>query len=228
MAKFILRKLVIILCSIVVGLTGSYAVTEVVRGTDWFKDRTLRELLSGTPHEKLHAATLLAEIGAEDQLLLALREKDPTTREMARRAVERTWFLAAGLDAFKEVETAFAAEQREDFKQALRVLDRLLEQHPGYAEGWNRRASVHWQMGEHEKSLADCEAALRLNPRHYGALQGKGVCLIKQGKIEDAATVLRSALKISPHDPLTRKALIQCEELLREEKPETQKASGLL
>lgn len=228
MTRFILRKLVIILCSIVIGLTGSYVVTEAVRRTDWFKDRTLRELLAGTPHEKLNAATLLAEVGAEDRLLLALREKDPVTREMARRAVERTWFLAAGLDAFKEVEAAFEAERREDFKQALRVLDDLLARHPDYAEAWNRRASVYWQMGEHEKSLADCETALRLNPRHYGALQGKGVCLIKQGKVEDAARVLRSALKISPHDPLTRKALNQCEELLRHEKPETEKASGLI
>jgi tetratricopeptide (TPR) repeat protein len=223
----ILRKLVIILCSIVIGLTGSFIVTEALRRTDWFKERTLRQLVTGSPGEKLHAATLLAEIGAENQLLRALREKDPTTREMARRAVEHHWFLAAGPEAFHEMEAAFRAEEREDFRQALQMLDRLIARHPGYAEAWNRRASVHWQMGEHEKSLADCERALLLNPSHYGALQGKGVCLIKQGKIAEAAGVLRAALRIAPHDTLTRQALSQCEELLRE-KPETQKASGLI
>ena len=70
-------------------------------------------------------------------------------------------------------------------------------------------------MGEFRKSMTDCERALRLNPNHYGALQGKSVCLLKMGELSEACQALRAALKISPHDAMTRQSLQKCEELLR-------------
>lgn len=218
--KPFLRKLLLLLCTIVVALMVSFLLTETIRRTGWYKERMLRMLLTGDAHQKLRAASTLAEVGAETQLLRAMREQDKTTHEMARRAVEHLWFFAAGKEAYEEMQAAYRAEEREDFRQALRLLDRLVTQHPEYAEAWNRRASVFWQMGEWEKSLADCERALRLNPNHYGALQGKGVCLIKKGNLTDACRALRASLKIAPHDPLTRKALSQCEELQRARPPE--------
>lgn len=222
-----LRKLLLLTCVIGTALCASFLITEAIRHTDWYRERILQMLLTGSPHDKLRAASTLADVGAESELLRAMRADDPTTHEMARRAVEHLWFFAAGREAYEEMQAAFRAEEREDFKQALRMLDQLLARHPGYAEAWNRRASVFWQLGEHEKSMSDCERALSLNPNHYGALQGKGVCLIKKGDLIEACRVLRASLKIAPHDPLTRKALSQCEELLRAQPP-VQKPSDLI
>ena len=68
--------------------------------------------------------------------------------------------------------------------------------------------------------MADCRRALALNPQHYGAWQGIGICHLNMGDVEEACRSLRSALKIIPHDPATRQSLRECEELLRTYSPQ--------
>ena len=63
--------------------------------------------------------------------------------------------------------------------------------------------------------MRDCRRTLSLNPNHYGAWQGLGVCQLKLGEVAEACHSLRVALKISPHDGVTRQSLQRCEELLR-------------
>jgi tetratricopeptide (TPR) repeat protein len=198
-----------------VGLCSAYLLTNWLRQTSWYKERLYHVLVMGDKHQKLRAASVLAEVGAEDQLLRALKQEDVATHEMARRAVEHVWFNAAGREAYEWMQAAYGIEEKGEYARALEALDRLVGKYPSYAEGWNRRASVFWQMGDFRKSMLDCERALRLNPNHYGALQGKGICLLKLGELSEACDALRSALKISPHDPMTRDSLKKCEELLR-------------
>ena len=69
-------------------------------------------------------------------------------------------------------------------------------------------------------------AALELNPNHYGAWQGMGVCRIKLGDIREACRCLRAALKILPYDEPTRNALKNCEELLRRTEPSDRPAAA--
>jgi tetratricopeptide (TPR) repeat protein len=70
-------------------------------------------------------------------------------------------------------------------------------------------------MGDYEKSMRDCERALKLNPNHYGAWQGLGVCELELGRLNEACEALRAALRITPHDEATLRSLQQCEKLLR-------------
>src|SRR5262245_55722661 len=151
-------------CILAVSFTIAFCVTHFGRRTTFFKQRLYHQLLAGNPDQKLHAASVLASIGAEPELLRALQETEPEVHTMAKRALEHLWFHAAGLEAFKMMETAYQAAENEDHTNALRILDHLTHQYPRYAEGWNRRAAVLWQMQEYEKSMADCERVLKLNP----------------------------------------------------------------
>ena len=85
-------------------------------------------------------------------------------------------FNAASVEAYTLMQTAHAAAEKENYPESLSILDPLVQKYPAYAEGWNRRASVYWQMGEAEKSRADCERVPTLNPEHFGAWQGLAVC----------------------------------------------------
>jgi tetratricopeptide (TPR) repeat protein len=196
-------------------LCGFYLSLSRVQHSNWYKERLYHQLLGGTEHERLKAAGALASVGGQEQLLLALKSDTPAVRELARRALEYVWFTDAGNKAHRVIEDAFDAAEKEDFETALGLLDRLVRDHPKFAEGWNRRASVYWKMGKFDKSIADCERALALNPNHYGAWQGIGVCRVELGDIAEACRCLRAALRITPYDEPTQRCLQKCEELLR-------------
>jgi len=196
-------------------LCGFYITFSVVQHSNWHKERLYRQLLRGNAQQQLQAASALAHFGAQQQLLAGLRSEVPPVREAARKALEYVWFNAAGRAAQDTLENAVAAAEKEDFQTALGLLDSLIRKYPNYAEAWNRRASVYWQTGQYEKSIHDCEKALALNPNHYGAWQGIGVCQLQLGDVAEACRSLRAALKIIPYDETTRRCLNKCEELLR-------------
>jgi tetratricopeptide (TPR) repeat protein len=185
------------------------------RQTAWYKNHLYRQLLSGDAEQRLRAAGALALVGGEQQLLDGLKRDESEVSAMALRGLDHLWASAAGPEAFDLTESAFQASEREQFDEALRILDGLVAKYPEFAEGWNRRAAVLWQTGQHEKSMADCLRALALNPNHFGAWQGLGICHLQKGDVDEACRSLRVALQIAPHDEATRKSLERCEEFLR-------------
>lgn len=199
---------------LVVACAG-YLIRHAFQRTSWNKERLFRQLLSGDSEQRARAAAALARLGAEQHLLDALKADCEETREVGRRALEQLWFTSSGREAYREMQAAYRAEESEDFATALQILDRLLRKYPKYAEGWNRRASVYWQLGEYRESISDCEQALALNPNHYGAWQGLGVGRLRLGEVSEACRCLRTALRIAPHDAATRRSLRRCEELMR-------------
>lgn len=203
------------LCLLVFLCGGIYFTLHGVHHSTWYKERLYRQLLAGNRQEQLRAASALALVGGQKQLLAAIKSETPPVRELARRSLEYLWFNEAGEEAYQMTQAAHKAAEKENFQDALAILNRLIEKYPKYAEGWNRRASVYWQMGNYEKSITDCEQALVLNPNHYGAWQGLGVCRLHVGDIAAACRSLRAALRIAPYDEAARDSLQRCEKLLR-------------
>jgi tetratricopeptide (TPR) repeat protein len=74
-------------------------------------------------------------------------------------------------------------------------------------------------MGQYTQSIADCKRVVALNPYHFGAWQGMGLCQLQLGDVESAIRSLRSALKINPYDRGLRETFRRCEELLRQLSP---------
>ncbi len=212
----------------VVTFSIGFVAMHYVRRSEWYKDRMYRELLQGDEDQRLHAATILALVGGERQLLEALRHDDPEVHSIARRGIEHLWLSAAGTGVFGEMERVDDAVEKKDFKEALRILDRVVARHPDFAEGWNRRGAVLWQSGEFARSIVDCQRALKLNPNHFPALQGLGICHLQLGEVDEAVRSLRQALKISPHDETTQRSLRRCEEFLRSHRTAGTQGRGTL
>ena len=82
--------------------------------------------------------------------------------------------------------------------QALPVLDDVVARAPQWAEGWNKRATLLYVLGDHDRSLADIDRTLALEPRHFGALAGLGLIRAARGENREALAALRRALAINP------------------------------
>ena len=81
---------------------------------------------------------------------------------------------------------------------AMPILDDIVAQAPDWAEGWNKRATVLYLIGEYDRSLADIDRVLALEPRHFGALAGIGLIRIEKGQTREALAAFRRALAVNP------------------------------
>ena len=99
------------------------------------------------------------------------------------------------------------AMAREDYGTALELFDKMVEVAPDFAEGWNKRATVLYLVGEFERSHADVETVLKLEPRHFGALSGLGLLYIAEGDGQKALDAFRPALAVNLIQPLGRRVV---------------------
>ena len=213
--KIVLLRLLRWLNLFLVTFATAYLTVHFMQRTGWFQERVYRRLLHGSETEQRMAAAKLAQLGAENWLLTALQADSSQVREFGRRGLEHVWCYAAGEGAYRQLRAAHERAEQKDLQQALSILNHLVAQHPKFAEARNKRASVYWELGEWDKSLADSRSALDLNPHHYGAWQGLGLCRLKKGEVAEACQALRAALRIAPYDESTRTSLRECENLLR-------------
>ena len=85
-----------------------------------------------------------------------------------------------------------------DFTGSLAAFDDVVLMAPGHAEGWNKRATVHYLMGDFEASDNDIRKTLELEPRHFGALSGMGLIYSALGNDAAALKVYERVLEIHP------------------------------
>jgi tetratricopeptide (TPR) repeat protein len=93
---------------------------------------------------------------------------------------------------------ALAARRIGDIPGAIMLFNRLVEDYPTYAEAWNQRATMHYLASNFEASLADIDKVLEFEPRHFGALSGRAMIYLQQGKRALAIKSMAAAMKIHP------------------------------
>jgi len=91
------------------------------------------------------------------------------------------------------------ALEAEDYQMAVWHFSALIDHAPDFAEAHNARASAFFLMGKYGEAMVDIEAALVLNPRHFGALGGMGVIQEQLEHPENALRAYKAALALNPH-----------------------------
>lgn len=126
------------------------------------------------------------------------RERNEKAAERIANNIWAEWMKSGSASIDLMMKWSTEATQKKTFDVALDFLDQVTLLEPGYAEGWNRRATVHFMMENYAKSMADIERTLRLEPRHFGALAGMGAILKATGRKELALHAFERVLEVYP------------------------------
>ena len=135
--------------------------------------------------------------------LFATLEQAPTADEAApiEQQIWAIWFEAPDEVAQSLMSAGVTAMQRGDYDAALKEFDQVIASTPDFAEGWNRRATLYYLTGDLELSLADITKTLELEPRHFGALSGRGLVYTQLGELDRALDAFEAALAVNPRMP---------------------------
>lgn len=134
-----------------------------------------------------------------DRLFAELkRTHNEKAAERLAQQIWEEWFKSGSATIDLMMAWSDEAMKERKFDVALDFLDQVIVLQPDYAEGWNRRATVHFMMENYAKSMADIEHTLRLEPRHFGALSGLATILSNSGNKELALRAYERVLDVYP------------------------------
>ena len=182
--------------------------------------QALKELEQPDGMARLAGSVRLAEIGRledVDRLLAHLADPEPQLRDEAASATWQIWSRSG--DAAVDKLFARGMEQMEAgaLDDALATFGAVIKRKPAFAEGWNKRATIHFLLGHFTQSLKDCDEVLKRNPKHFGALSGAGQIHLQLGHPELALDFFRRALAVNPNLDGPAAMIPVLEELLRDQ-----------
>ena len=153
-----------------------------------------------------------------DSLFMEL-QKAQTNNDARRLEAEiwQRWFDApddAAGDLLSQISAAMSVGR---YQIALQLCNQLVDTNPEFAEAWNKRATVHYLMGNHGQSIADINQTLRLEPRHFGALSGLGLIFMASENFEAAADAFAAVLALSPGSDNARGSVARAKSMIGED-----------
>lgn len=169
---------------------------------DLTRAQALTALVHHEPFQRLAGVQRLADIGRFDdgpRLLNVLRDVEEPIREAAEAALWQIWSRSGDAVIDKLYARGIEQMQAQDFEQALATFDAIVRRKPAFAEGWNKRATLRFMLGQHAESLLDCDEVLQRNRHHFGALSGAGQIHLLLGRPQRALEFFQRALEVNPN-----------------------------
>ena len=188
------------------------------------REQALADVKSPDLETRRRATAWLGEVGviADAPILIgALSDDDEVVRALAEHSVWQVWSRSGDTEADGLLQIGIEQMNRGDRPAAAETFTQVIQRKPDFAEAWNKRATVYFLMGEHEKSLKDCDEVMKRNPAHFGALAGYGQIYLQRDEPERALAYFRRALRVNPNMRALQRVIPQLEQLLTERRKGT-------
>jgi tetratricopeptide (TPR) repeat protein len=185
------------------------------------REQAVQSISDANAKTRRDGASQLGEVGttADVPLLLkALRDSDEGTREQAGQAIWHIWARSGDPEVDRLYATGIEQMTAGDLEESIATFTRIIELKPGFAEGWNKRATLYFIVGELRKSLADCDEVMKRNPYHFGALAGYAQIYARLGYYQRALDYSQRALAINPNLHAVRRNIDVLEHLLEQQR----------
>jgi len=166
------------------------------------REQALRQLARPSVEQRRLAAERLGEVGTSADvrvMLRTLRDVDGEVRAAAEAAIWQVWSRSGDEEADGLLAAGTVQMNSGALTEAIATFTAVVRRKPGFAEGWNKRATAHFLAGDLDRSASDCEQVLRLNPQHFGALAGYGQISARRDRPELALQYFERALALNPN-----------------------------
>jgi tetratricopeptide (TPR) repeat protein len=149
-------------------------------------------------------ATASAQNTGSDTVLDTLFAKlqtatDPVAIQSLEAAIWEQWTVVPEPQQRQLMLRGISEMQQQELKSAVDTFSRLIEIAPQLSEAWNKRATVHWLMGNFAASISDICETIKREPRHFGAYSGLGMIRAEMGEPARAVAAFELAKKYNPH-----------------------------
>lgn len=151
-------------------------------------------------------------------LVKRLADDSPVVRELAEAGLWQVWSRSGDAETDRLLAGGVRQMAAGQFREAILAFGRVIQRKPGFAEGWNKRATAYYLAGDFQKSLADCAEVIKRNPQHFGALSGYAQIYFQLEDYEKALAYFKRALAVNPNMSGVEINIQGIEDLLREKR----------
>ena len=194
-----------------------------------------RALRMPTVSAKAHAQiersmwTLFGKSGDMELDLLLQKGRDIMHGKYMNRILEGRVEHEPTEEEIKEQIRDFEQERARSLSESIDIFTRIIEKSNGlFAEAWNQRATALYLRGDLASAYADAEEAFRLNPYHFGARSGMGLCKLGMRCYDEALMMFESTLEINPRIDSIKGQSKRLRKMMEKPRVEQQKLKDVL
>lgn len=210
--------------ALLLAFTALVAVAGAQSRSSLTREQALTDIRKTDVESRRQAAASLGDVGTMADapvLLSALSDADEVVRALAEHSVWEVWSRSGDAETDHLLQVGIEQMGRSEGPAAVQTFSAVIQRRPDFAEGWNKRATVYFLMGEYEKSLKDCDEVMKRNPNHFGALAGYGQIYLQLDQPERALEYFRKALRVNPNLRGVAQIIPQLERALMERRKGT-------
>ena len=194
-----------------------------------------RALRMPTVSAKAHAQiersmwTLFGKSGDMELDLLLQKGQDIMHGKYVNRILEGRVEHEPTKEEIKEKMRDFEQERARSLSESIDIFTTIIEKSNGlFAEAWNQRATALYLRGDFASAYADAEEAFRLNPYHFGARSGMGLCKFGMRCYDEALMMFESTLEINPRIDSIKGQSKRLRKMMEKPRVEQQKLKDVL
>ena len=146
----------------------------------------------------------------EKELLQDLLSEEAALRQSATQGLWEFWFSQAGEEAESRIRQGTRLMDMQQYPQAQEMFENLVSDYPQFAEAHNKLATVFYMQRKYSPSIEECEITLKLNPNHFGAWNGHGLCLFQVARYPEAIKSFQTAAKLQPYAEFNKIYIAKC------------------
>jgi tetratricopeptide (TPR) repeat protein len=166
------------------------------------REQALRDLTSPDVEARRLATAWLGELATPADLpalFKQLRDPDDLVRALTENSIWQVWSRSGDTKVDALFSVGVEQMNQGQAQAAIDTFTDIIRLKPDFAEGWNKRATIYFLIGEYDKSLSDCDEVIKRNPQHWGALSGYGQIYVQLDKPEQALVYFQLALAVNPN-----------------------------